>query len=386
MTSAVQTIALSSDTVIAAGDLSIRSGGLASLTFAAFDPRPSAPTGVVASAGNGQATVSFTTPAETGTADISSYIVVASGGGGATSATGTGSPIVVSGLQNGVLYTFAVRAVSGPATGPASAPSNTVPPNAPATGGQPGGGGGGGGGSNLPDLEVTQSANRAQAAVGDVVTFSSSVILKNFAASSGASNLVLTDVLPASLELVSVATNRGSCVSGQTVICNLNFIASGMTAQVAITAKVVAAGEIVNTMSVKADETELDPANNVATVRLNSPVAVPVAPLAPPTVVKKPVLVKGVTRAGTAKAETMRGTARPDTLDGRAGNDTILGLGGNDLLVGGGGRDTIDAGDGNDTVRVRDGAKDTVRCGAGTDTVIADKIDALLGCEKITRR
>ena len=43
-------------------------------------------------------------------------------------------------------------------------------------------------------------------------------------------------------------------------------------------------------------------------------------------------------------------------------------------------------GSGNDTINSRDGVAETVDCGAGKDTVKADKKDRLKHCEKILRR
>ena len=60
---------------------------------------PSAPTAVTATAGDAAASVAFAAPASNGGAPITGYTVVASPGG--ASATGTASPIVVSGLTNG---------------------------------------------------------------------------------------------------------------------------------------------------------------------------------------------------------------------------------------------------------------------------------------------
>jgi hypothetical protein len=60
---------------------------------------PSAPRSVSAVAGNGQATVSFLPPLSDGGATISSYTVTASPGG--AHASGSGSPIAVTGLTNG---------------------------------------------------------------------------------------------------------------------------------------------------------------------------------------------------------------------------------------------------------------------------------------------
>jgi hypothetical protein len=87
---------------------------------------PGAPTGVSASAGNAQATVTFTPPASSGSSPITSYIVTSSPGG--LTATGASSPINITGLTNGTSYTFTVAAISAVGTGPASTPSSAVTP------------------------------------------------------------------------------------------------------------------------------------------------------------------------------------------------------------------------------------------------------------------
>jgi hypothetical protein len=92
---------------------------------------PSAPTGVTAEAGNGQATVSFTAPANGGS-DIISYKVTAMPG--TITVTGTGSPITVTGLSNGVTYTFTVQAVNSAGSSVASDASNSVTPRRPSGG------------------------------------------------------------------------------------------------------------------------------------------------------------------------------------------------------------------------------------------------------------
>ena len=96
-------------------------------TFNTIGP-PGAPTGVTATAGNGQATVSFTAPASNGGLTINSYTVTSYPGN--ISATGTSSPIVVTGLTDGVAYTFTVTATNADGTSTASTPSNSVTPNA----------------------------------------------------------------------------------------------------------------------------------------------------------------------------------------------------------------------------------------------------------------
>lgn len=89
---------------------------------------PGAPTSVTATGGNTQATVTFTAPAITGGVAITSYTATSSPGG--FTASGSASPLTVTGLTNGTAYTFTVTATNSVGTGPASAASNSVTPAA----------------------------------------------------------------------------------------------------------------------------------------------------------------------------------------------------------------------------------------------------------------
>ncbi len=110
---------------------------------------PGAPTNVSATAGNGQATVSFTAPEDNGGSAITGYIVTASPGN--ITVTGNGTTITVTGLRNGTTYTFTVKALNIAGDGANSTASNTVTPQTPSTGGSTGGNtGGSAGGSTTP--------------------------------------------------------------------------------------------------------------------------------------------------------------------------------------------------------------------------------------------
>ncbi|HEY1646661.1 MAG TPA: Ig-like domain repeat protein [Terracidiphilus sp.] len=85
---------------------------------------PGAPTIGAVTAGVQQATVNFTGPVFTGGAAITGYTATSNPGG----VTGicASSPCVVTGLNAGTSYTFAVTATNAAGTGPASAASNAV--------------------------------------------------------------------------------------------------------------------------------------------------------------------------------------------------------------------------------------------------------------------
>jgi uncharacterized protein (TIGR02145 family) len=88
---------------------------------------PDAPTSVVATAGNLQASVAFIAPVNTGGSPITGYTVTSSPG--SFTGTGTTSPINVSGLTNGTAYTFAVVATNAVGPSIASVMSGSVVPS-----------------------------------------------------------------------------------------------------------------------------------------------------------------------------------------------------------------------------------------------------------------
>jgi len=95
------------------------SGGLPSaIMVSQFSQAPLAPSGVTAIAGNGLVSVSFQPPPPSGDSPVSTYTVNCSPGGIPTS--GSASPIVVTGLTNGVGYSCTVTASNAFGTGPPS--------------------------------------------------------------------------------------------------------------------------------------------------------------------------------------------------------------------------------------------------------------------------
>ena len=83
---------------------------------------------------------------------------------------------------------------------------------------------------------------------------------------------------------------------------------------------------------------------------------------------------------GTA-AEDARGGSGNDRIAGSPARNTLAGGAGNDEIGAGGGEDRVEGGEGDDSIDTRDGGFDSVDCGAGTDTVLADAADELTACE-----
>jgi hypothetical protein len=86
------------------------------------------PTGVIGVAGDGQVTVSWTAPVSDGGSPITSYEVTGNPGGSCTTAGALSC--TVSGLTNGLTYSFTVTATNALGTSDASAPSAAVTPTA----------------------------------------------------------------------------------------------------------------------------------------------------------------------------------------------------------------------------------------------------------------
>jgi uncharacterized protein (TIGR02145 family) len=202
---------------------------------------PGPPTSVTASAGNASASVSFVAPTNNGGSAITGYTVTSSPGG--ITATGTTSPINVTGLTNGTAYTFRVIATNVIGNSVASSASTAVTPVAPNT--VPG-----------PPTSVVATAGNASASVA----------------------------------FVAPTNNGGSAITGYTVTSSPGGItATGTTSPINVTGLTNGTAYTFNVVATNAI------GNSVA-----STASTAVTPVAPNTVPDPPTAV--VATAGNASA------------------------------------------------------------------------------------
>ncbi|MBO9606877.1 MAG: S-layer homology domain-containing protein [Paenibacillaceae bacterium] len=172
----------------------IVSGGIALQTTSeeallTVNAKPAAPTNVSAVAAGGQATIAFIAPSDAGGSAIISYEVTASPGN--IKATGSGSPITVTGLTNGVTYIFTVLAINSAGSGAASVVSNEVTPTEPIGVNNDNDSGDGGG---IPQPLPTTPVPPAPAAAGVDVLVNGKVENAGTAATTTVNNQTVTTI------------------------------------------------------------------------------------------------------------------------------------------------------------------------------------------------
>jgi uncharacterized repeat protein (TIGR01451 family) len=116
--------------------------------------------------------------------------------------------------------------------------------------------------SQLPDLGLTVSAVPGPLHAGDPLLYSFAI---TNAGPGSASGVGFTNVLPASLNLISVTSSQGSVTTnGGIIIANLGSIGVGANATLSILTQPNAAGLITNTATLFGREADPHPANNTA--------------------------------------------------------------------------------------------------------------------------
>jgi uncharacterized repeat protein (TIGR01451 family) len=122
-------------------------------------------------------------------------------------------------------------------------------------------------GQGCTDLSLTKTGPSGRAPTGRNMTYSLAV------ANGGpedASDVVVTDTLPASVTYVSATPSQGSCSEAAGVVtCNLGTILAESSASIDIVVKPNVAGVITNTASVAFSAGDLDGSDNTASVDTN---------------------------------------------------------------------------------------------------------------------
>ena len=116
-----------------------------------------------------------------------------------------------------------------------------------------------GSGASGLDLALTGSDAPDPVVVGNNVTYTLTVTNRG---SMDATGVTVTDTLPASLGLISSTPSQGTCSGTTTVTCNLGGVLNQGTATVTIVAATTTIGQVTNSASVAANESDVSSANN----------------------------------------------------------------------------------------------------------------------------
>ena len=120
----------------------------------------------------------------------------------------------------------------------------------------------GGPGPSGANLALTMSDAPDPVSLGTELTYLLSVTNLG---PDAASNVAISDVLPANVTIVSASSPDGSCSGVTTVSCAFGTVASGANVSATIVVTPTAAGLLTNTATVTTSGTDPDDANNTAT-------------------------------------------------------------------------------------------------------------------------
>jgi uncharacterized repeat protein (TIGR01451 family) len=175
----------------------------------------------------------------------------------------------------------------------------------------------GGGGSPLADLSIQKTDSPDPVFAGQPLTYT---LLVTNRGPSGATNVTITDPLPAGVSFVSAAASQGGCSGTTTVTCTLGGLAAGNSATVSLVVTALASGapSVTNTASVAATETDPNPSDNTSTAPTT---VIPVADVAIAKIVSNPAPLVSQTFTFTVTA-TNNG---PSTANAVAVTDVLPG-------------------------------------------------------------
>ncbi len=129
------------------------------------------------------------------------------------------------------------------------------------------------------DVSITKTANGSRFPPSSNATYTITATNNGPAV---ATNVVVTDILPAGTTFVSATPSQGSCSGTTTVTCNLGVLLSGNSATIALVVTMPPTfGTVTNTATVTSDNADSNPSNNAATSVISTSAEVPaLSPLA----------------------------------------------------------------------------------------------------------
>jgi uncharacterized repeat protein (TIGR01451 family) len=118
-------------------------------------------------------------------------------------------------------------------------------------------------------VDADLQAEKTLVSTGTVYAIGDTIVFRVRASNSGpatASNVVVTDTLPAQVQFVSATPSQGTCNGTTVITCSFGAIAGGGEATVDITVRAIQPGEGTNTASVVSATNDPAPANNSGNV------------------------------------------------------------------------------------------------------------------------
>jgi uncharacterized repeat protein (TIGR01451 family) len=156
------------------------------------------------------------------------------------------------------------------------------------------------------DLAVTKTASPNPGQVG--VPLSYRIVTTNNGPAA-ATNVTVTDALPAGATFGSSSATQGMCSGTTTVTCNLGSLASGASAVVTIAVTPTAQGQLANTATVTAGESDFDTANNSSSIT---------------TFIQPAVATPSMTDPNLTVSTVVSGLEQPTSLAFLAANDFLI--------------------------------------------------------------
>jgi uncharacterized repeat protein (TIGR01451 family) len=169
-------------------------------------------------------------------------------------------PCTIASLGNGASVTINVTATitaGGAFDNSATATATEADPNT--ANNTDSTGNGGTAASTSADVGITKTASPTTVAVGQTLDYT--LVVVNHGPAT-ATNVTVTDSLPANFSLISATPTQGSCSGTTNVTCSLGTLVNGATVTITLHGNVTATGSLANTAGVSAAESDSVTANN----------------------------------------------------------------------------------------------------------------------------